>query len=356
MTRLDLDQIINNMSENEKFFQVLPKYLLHFEGAGNQLGVVPITLAEYEGDSESWKKDAKLRSILTKWGKEINADSVMVLFGDPKKSEEQGFDVRMFVFEPSGDDGSGLGGGISTMCGNGIRAIAAWLQERDPSKKRFNIMSMSGLRVVDEENGLYTVRMGEFTDSATDLASYVNKDRVQADKDGRYLDTPIPDTILTKLRELTSAKTWSIGLNGTRTEDGKIDGEPHIVIEIPVDKVNNIVDLRSLAVKVGPIITKNTAFFPSEINVNFIVVKGINKEGKFEILNCTHERNLGGDADHSVTAACGTGSTVAGGFMFEKYADTQTILVKNTGGILEISRDLNSRNDLLMKGPARRVV
>jgi diaminopimelate epimerase len=349
------------MQENEVFFQNLPDYLLHFEGAGNQLGVVPMTLAGYDGDSESWKQDPKLRGVLTNWGKKINADSVMVLFGDPRKAAEQiadgqSYDVKMFVFEPSGDDGSGLGGGISTMCGNGIRAVAAWEREINPQQTRFNILSMSGLRVVDYADGMYTVRMGEFTNLASDLRSYVTGDKVVTNKDGMYIDSPIPEAILEKLSKYTKAKTWSIGLNGTRDSQGKIDGEPHVVIEIPEAETANLSDLRALAVKAGPLITKDLALFPFEICVNFIVVKGRNESGEFEILNCTHERNLGDDPNHSVTAACGTGSTVAGGFILEKYASnpSQNILVRNVGGTLVISRDKESSNSLLMKGPANR--
>lgn len=361
MSGRDLDRAITNMSDNEAFFKKLPDYLLHFEGAGNQLGVVPLTLAEYNGTDESWKKDAELRAILTKWGKEINADSVMVLFGDPRKYQEQkdeegqNYDVKMFVFEPAGDDGSGLGGGISTMCGNGIRAVACWERELVPGKDSFDILSMSGHRLVDYENGMYTVRMGEFTDSARDLASYVDSTKV-ASKNGVYKDTPIPEVILKDLSKFTTAKTWSIGLNGTRGVDGKIDGEPHIVIEIPESEVKDINELRKLAVSAGPIVTKNLDLFPGEINVNFIVIRGANDDGQFEIWNCTHERNLGGNADHSVTAACGTGSTVSGGFVLEKYVKdpSQEIFVKNTGGPLEISHDTESPKSLLMKGPAQR--
>lgn len=358
MAGLNLDRDKNKMPENEAFFQNLPQNLHHFEGCGNQLGVVPLTLAGYKGTDESWKKDARLRAILTKWGKEINSDSVMVLFGDPRKSDEQGYDVKMFVFEPSGDDGSGLGGGISTMCGNGIRAVAAWEQEIVPGKKKFNIMSMSGLRVVDEENKLYTVRMGEFTDSAKDLSGYVDTNRVLPNKDGVYLDSPIPQAILNGLSKFTSADKWSIGLNGTRGTNGKIDGEPHVVIEIPESEAKDLKELRRLAVTAGPLVSKRLDLFPLEINVNFIVVKRTNEDGKFEIWNGTHERNLGNDPDHSVTAACGTGSTVAGGFMFIKYVKNtnQIVLVNNTGGDLEIALDKKDGfRNLLMKGPASRV-
>ena len=358
MTGLDVDRKNRGIPENEFFFNNFSENLHVFEGCGNVLGVVPLTIAGYDGTDISWKKDSKLRSILTEWGKKIGSDSVMVLFGDPKKINQQGYDVEMFVFEPNGNDGSGLGGGISTMCGNGIRAVAAWLKEGDPNKHTFHILSMSGDRVVREENDLYIVCMGELADSSSDLSKYVNAGEVTANKKSRYVDTPIPLDMLASLSKFTSSTKWSIGLNGTRSLDGTIDGEPHVVIEIPAHEVNSISELRELAVEAGPIITKNLEVFPQEINVNFIVIKGFDEESKFEIWNCTHERNLGNDADHSVTATCGTGSTVAGGFMIEKYnlGDGRTVVVKNTGGDLEISVDQGAKDkELLMKGPANRV-
>lgn len=356
----------------ERFYDNLQNNMHLYEGCGNMLGVVPLTLAGYPEEGDAWKSDPKLRGILTQWGKDINSDSVMVIQGDPLKVDEQGYHVSMTVFEPNGDDGSGLGGGLSTMCGNGIRAVAAFVREYvadhgvDPDLKNVKIMSMSGLRNVEVEGDDYVVDMGEFTTDPRDLSQYIRRpgwfsrrESFDTGKAGRYIDATIPKSIRDRLSRFTSSTTWSIGLNGTREASGAIDGEPHIIIEIPRTEVGTIEELRALAVAAGPSVTKDLELFPSEINVNFVVVDGVDSEGKLVIWNATHERNLGSDPDHSVTAACGTGSTVAGGVMLEKYgsqARNKTVVVKNTGGDLVITPSLTVDKSLLMKGPANRVV
>ncbi len=344
--------------DNKLFYKNLEENLSVFEGCGNMLGIVPLSLAGYKGGKNAWKKDRKLRSLLTKWGKEIKSDSVMVLAGDPLDAKKQGYHVEMFVFEPRGKDDTGMGGCISTMCGNGVRAVAAWIREYEPGAKDASIMTMSGLRKIAIEGDLYTVEMGELTMKAKDLRPYIDTRKVLSNEAGEYVDSEIPEEILKKLSQHISTKTWSIGLNGTRDKKGKIDGEPHIVIEIPKKEAKNIKALRKIAVKAGPIITKNKKLFPKEINANFVVVEGKKKE-KLVVWNCTHERNLGSDADHSVTAACGTGSTVVGGVMFTKYTKKagSTVLVKFKGGEMQISVKGKKKNPmtLLMKGPARRV-
>lgn len=345
--------------QSEELCAAVSQNLHVFEGCQNMLGIVPLTKAGYDGGLDGWKTDPELRKLLTDWGREINSDSVMVLTGDPLKADEQGYHVTMDVLEPNGDDGSGLGGGISTMCGNGVRAVAAYVKESLPDVQEVVVKTRSGIRRIKIERGsngedLFVVDMGELTTRSRDLASYVNQAKVTPNLEGQYVNYPIPKEIRQRLANVIDVKTWSIGLNGDRNL-GKIDGEPHLVIEVPRDQVKDIADLRRIAVEAGPIITKNLDVFPQEMNANFIVRDGVDEEGRFVIWNCTHERNLGNDPDHSVTAACGTGSTVAGGLMFVKYVEdfSQTILVKCTGGDLEIAK--NGTMSFLMKGPAQRV-
>lgn len=348
----------DTMSSRDRFNANLAANLHVFEGCQNMLGVVPLTAAGYEGDRESWATDEGLRRKLVEWGREIHSDSVMILTGDPLKADEQGYHVTMDVLEPNGGNGSDLGG-LSTMCGNGVRAVASYVKESLPDVQEVAVMTGSGLRRIKIERGsngedLFVVNMGELTTRSRDLTSYVNTARVIPNLEGQYLGYPIPREIRERLAHVIDVKTWSIGLNGDRDEEGKIDGEPHLIIEVPRDQVKDIADLRRIAVEAGPIITKNLDLFPQEINANFIVRDGTDEEGRFVIWNVTHERNLGNDPDHSVTAACGTGSTVAGGLIFGKYPEGpfQTVLVKCTGGDLEIAK---GRTGFLMKGPAQRV-
>lgn len=333
------------------FYTRLGETLKVYAGCGNMLGVVPLTEAGYSLDQD-FRQDSALREYLHQWGTRINSDSVMVLIGDPGKAAEQGFHYEMYVFEPSGRSDNGLAGGVSTMCGNGVRAVASYIEKKMPGITEVKVKTMSGIRTVKIENGLYVVDMGEFVYRAEDLSEYVNTSQVLPNDDGNYFNSPIPKEILSELSGFIDTATWSIGLNGDR-ENGNIDGEPHVVIEVPNDRFSDLTKLRKLAVLAGPIVTKNLDCFPKEINVNFIsVIK--NSDGSVEILNCTHERNLGDDPDHSVTPACGTGSTVAGGFVLEKFPELNSVLVYCTGGDLVISR--GEGNDLFMKGPAEEVL
>ncbi len=335
----------------------LQPFLQLYEGCGNMLGVVPLTIAGYPKEAD-WLKDKQLRKFLRSWGQQIRSDSVMVLTGNPYDHKQE-YDFFMDVFEPSGTDntGKGLAGGVSTMCGNGIRAVAAYTRTFKPNINVARIMSRSGLRTVeiDKLKDLYAVDMGEFVYGKEDLSQYVCPDLVAPDGNGIYIDSFIPQEICRVLGQHVPVTTWCIGLTGDRNSNGRIDGEPHLVINVPHNGVKDIRELRRLAVAVGPVITKASSHFPLEINANFIVIDG-KDDGVLSVLNVTHERNLGDDADHSVTAACGTGSTVVGAIMFEKnlVQTDQIVRVYNTGGIVEISRNPRT-NRMILTGPAKPV-
>ncbi|MGH7246273.1 MAG: hypothetical protein ACREGI_05085 [Candidatus Levyibacteriota bacterium] len=331
------------------FWQQLKGELALFEGCGNMLGIVPLARAGYSPLNDP-RQDAMLRARLADWGRSINSDSVMLLSGDPSRFEEQGYHFFMDVFEPRGSDESGMAGGFSTMCGNGVRAVAAYLRELHPDVASCVVMTRSGLRTVEFEDDHFIVDMGEFTVAAVDLARYVS---ISGREGLHHFDQPIPEAIRAQLAPYTSAARWSIGFTGNRDGEGMIDGEPHVVIQIPEDEVATIQDLRQLAIAAGPRITKNREFFPQEINVNFIVVRD-RDDGTYEVWNCTHERNLGDVPEHSVTAACGTGSTVVGGVVFEQFPYVgDEIPVVCTGGTMIIKKQPGGV--LHMKGPAVRV-
>lgn len=296
-------------------------------------------------DSLDWQNNRSLRDTLARLGKKNNVDSVLVLTGNPRKLSQQGYHSTMTVYEPRSDS-------ISAMCGNGVRAVAAYIEKKLPGIKEVKVKTASGLRTVQIEDGQqYIVDMGEFTYKANDLARYVNTNQVLPNKDGNFLNSPIPEVILKDLSRCVDTKNWSIGLNGNR--GGKsIDGEPHVVLEV-LSNQSDIERLRQLAVEAGPIITKNLTCFPTEINANFIFIDKENGKS-VEIMNCTHERNLGDDANRGVTPSCGTGSTVAGGFILERYPRARSVLVHCIGGDLIISKSRSGQR-LLMKGPAEEV-
>lgn len=307
---------------------------------------------ELKRDSD-WQSNRTFRKTLSHLGKKNNVDSILILKGSPHKFYQQGYHYEMYVFEPHARDENDLAGRISTMCGNGIRAVAAFIQKQFPGITEARIMTLSGLRTVEIDGNLYTVNMGNITTKNHDLKNYVNTKLVPVNNRGDYINSPIPKEIFDKLSAFINVRKWSIGLNGSRNKDGNIDGEPHVIVEVPSNLISDISKLRKLAVTVGPFVTKNIKFFPREINVNFIVVT---KKGKVvETLNCTHERNLGDDADHSVTSSCGTGSTLVGGLILERYLQAKSVLVRCSGGDLTITKSLEGQ-DLLMKGPAVEVM
>lgn len=315
---------------------------------GNVLGLIPLIEAGYPPEYD-FKSDEILRQDFRDWGRQIKSDSIMVLLGDPDKFPQQGYHYQMYVFEPMGCDDSGLAGGISTMCGNGIRAAASYIEKKIPGTVEAVVKTLSGLRTVRIENGLFTVNMGEFTCRDADLSKYVNT-RLVLSENGYYLDSPIPQIILEDLSKFINCPTWSIGLNGDRVGN-EIDGEPHVVIDVS-NQISDIFQLRRLAIMVGPIVSKNLDLFPREINANFISVVKQERE-TIEIMNCTHERNLGDDPEHSTTMSCGTGSTVAGGFILKRHPEVASVLVRCSGGDLVILRGLG--DNLFMTGPAEEV-
>lgn len=316
-----------------------------YEACKNKFLIVRLT-------KDDWLRDYSLRNVLVELGVENKVDSILVLTGDPEKLSQQGYHYEMCVFEPRGKSGDGLAGGVSTMCGNGVRAVASFIKKQSPDTKEAKIMTLSGLRTVKINKSNYTVNMGETTTKSCDLKNYVDSSLVHTNNNGNYINSPIPKEILNDLFPLVNVRTWSIGLNGSRSKEGSIDGEPHVVIQVFQSHISGIKQLRTLAVTVGPLITKNTKFFPKEINVNLMVVDKIGKES--EILNCTHERNLGDDADFSVTNSCGTGSVVAASLILKKNPDVLSVVVHCIGGNLKVSKALNSK-ELLLEGPAEEI-
>lgn len=333
----------------QSFCSLLHKTTRLYDACGNIIGIVPLGQIGYDGN---FKKDSALRSFLCEWSKRNNCDSIMVLLGRPELKDVQGYHVRMYVFEPKGTDDSGLAGGISTMCGNGVRAVAQFIHQMLPYLSNFQIMTESGMReVLVKGNSQYQVNMGNFFSHVSVLSRYIDINEIQS-INGCFIDSPIPQNLKRSINAYIPVSTWSIGLNGDTGSNGSVDGEPHVVIFLNQD-IQNINQLRAIAKQVGPLITKNFTLFPHEINVNLVsIIDSIDNKDEFSILLCTHERNLGDDPDHSVTAACGTGSTVVGALLFRKFglSDKKNVSIYLPGGKLIINK---RKDNLFMTGPVR---
>jgi diaminopimelate epimerase len=305
---------------------------------GNKLGVALIngspTLTEIQ-------ENALLRQLLSRWGKKINLDSIMVVRNAPLA------DFAADVFEPWGQDGTGLAGSWSTMCGNGMMAVALFFEEHVMPIKRGQsiiITTRSGDREVLKLNTRrYSVCMGDFTHAGNDLAAYV---RV-VDQPAQYFQQSIPPEL-----PVSFSSNWSIGMSGSR-RNGIIDGEPHVVLinngETTMDRL-----LRA-ARHEGPKVTKNLKIFPAEINVNFVMVKGsYSPKHGLEVLACTHERGLGDNPYRSVTGACGTGATAIGATLYRTYSldDGSLVHITMPAGRLHVYR---SEGQFYLSGTAKRM-
>lgn len=320
------------------------KYI--YNACGNILGLVPL---DYYSVNHNFFNDEKLRSYLYEWGKKLRLDSIMVLFGNPKMSQKQGYHYFMYVFETGRSDSNKLKGTISTMCGNGVRAVAAYLKSKDSKLNKIDLMTLGGIKTIVIRGKNYQVKMGGLFYSKDILSKYIDIKMTNENNNSLH-HSLIPKEIIIEMKKshlLNDVSTWNIGLTSNVIK-GRIDDEPHITIYVPKAKTLN--DLKDLALAYGPLITNNLKFFPFEINVNFYGKKNI--AGNIEIMNVTHERNLGDDPEHSVTASCGTGSTVVAAFELSSQKVKQNKLKVNClGGNLEIEE---KNNIFYLKGPAIR--
>jgi len=260
----------------------------------------------------------------------------MVLTGDPAAYVTQNAHFFADVFEPCGFDDSGLPGGWSSMCGNGLMAVSLFFEEyhaRVHNGEKMYFQTRSGLRISTKlGQGSYSVQMGEFTHRCADLRRYV---ALQGPKStAEWLQISAPHSV-----GLAFCDTWSIGFSGDRQE---LDGEPHVVLFGQTSSASDLDTLRAIAMREGPLVTKNRRAFPREVNTNFAIVQA-NDEAKREIsvLACTHERGLGDDPDRSVTGACGTGATAIAATLYRLHnlEDSYMVTVTMPGGVLRAYRE-----------------
>lgn len=296
-----------------------------YEGCGNK--VLITTLGSFD------KNDTNLRKQLTKVGLKHNADSVMVLTGNPNRFQSQGYHVTMDVFEPRGNDAKNpqLAGSWSTMCGNGIRAVTRYLIDQGEinTQGKCFIKTRSGVLPIEIlPDNQFRVCLGQFITNPQSLSRYIASFNFK---------TLIPP-------DLSLWKMFA-GLNGNKNGQGYIDGEPHIILLLRQSRLNTN-DLSSLAEKFGPQITTNSKYFPYDINSNFVSIE--NQVSDRLIVNaCTFERGI-----EYVTRACGTGATVIGSWFLQRHPSLCEVLVKMPGGDLTVT---HNNNKFYLQGPANPV-
>lgn len=214
----------------------------------------------------------------------IGCDQILWL----KKPVEQG-QVRMEILN---SDGS-----AAEMCGNGIRAVALYLQKHDPARSnRYEIETLAGLKIVEIEEGLVNVDMGP-----PQLGSH----------DGEMLAISGEDFHF-----------YEVGM-----------GNPHAVIFS--DRVEGV-----FLEVFGPMIERHLRF-PQRTNVEFVQV--INKD-KIQVR--VWERGAG------ITLACGTGACASAVAAILTGKVNTTVEVALPGGTLTITWNKDPRSSVMMKGPA----
>ncbi len=235
-----------------------------YQGAGNDFIII-------DGREFSLEDPLMYSKKLCKRRFSIGADDLLYV------ESSDVADVKMRVCEPDGSE--------ATMCGNGIRCVAAYLRKKY-KKDRFSIETLSGIRVVSFRDGLYTVDMG----GMQPLGNFVNP----------------PENVLRKEIFLFNRKYVIVS-----------PGEPHAVSI--VDSIYGI-DINS-ALKVA----RNFSLFPKGINVDYVEI-----EGNF-IKVRTFERGVWAE-----TLACGTGA-VSSAFVAREFLKRDKILVKMRGGDLYVT-------------------
>ena len=280
-----------------------------YEGCGNRLIIVHL-------QKRFSRKDPRLRSELQKIGLEHDADSVLVVTGDPYKCLEQGYHLTMDVFEPRGTDVKHpkLSGSWSTMCGNGIRAVSRYLM--DSESMACYIKTRSGVLATNIlAHNQFRVCMGKFTTELKQIQKYVRRFSFNNLLHDRFLFSEIV-----------------VGLNGHPNVHGSIDGEPHAIVFLKDYDNLTLSSLMEMANRCGLEITTNREYFPKCINTNFVLIK-TRSEQTISVLACTFERGV-----EYVTQACGTGATAIGSYLLSKDRRLEVIKVIMPGGELLISR------------------
>jgi diaminopimelate epimerase len=196
-------------------------------------------------------------------------------------------------------------GSMAEMCGNGVRAVAAYLIQFQGEKKEFGIQTKGGLKWIGRTGSDIEVDMG---------APVLEGAKIPTKSKGEIINKPF------KL----DGRTYFI--------HGVSMGNPHCVIFVK--------DVEKFPVhEVGPKI-ENHPFFPNRVNVEFV-----------QILSPGHLKARVWERGAGETLACGTGACailVAAA----RYGKTQRqAKIELPGGQLRVRWDKNT-DHVFLSGPA----
>lgn len=281
---------------------------------------------------EDWQNNTALRKALSIIGKEQMVDSVLVLSGNPWRSDLQGYHCRMSVYEPRANS-------ISVMCGNGIRAVYQyWIDNGFFPVDTFLIKTESGLReVFFIKDSLFKANMGSFSLSVDDLKGYVRVDKVTFSKNGQFNNISFGSKINDVLADFDIDRCI-IGVTGDLKE-GKINGEPHLIFFLRGVGSTSLEWLRMQTMRLGKMFTQNKEIFPFEINTSLAI-----EDHNRNLLLCTYERGV-----YYVTKSCGSAGSVAGAY-FLNHQKKNSVAVETLGGILRV--EIDAKNRVFLTGSA----
>ncbi|MEO5971438.1 MAG: diaminopimelate epimerase [Bdellovibrionia bacterium] len=244
----------------------------------------------------------------------VGADQILWL--RKVESSRARSDLRMEILNADGS--------VAEMCGNGIRAVALYLNRHlFKDKTEFNIETLAGIKTVQVKGNSVLVDMGIPTLGSKILMG------------GELLLT---DELLSTGELLLTSQLNSKGklLPTTDFEFFEVNvGNPHAVIF--VDEVKAF-----LVKKWGPLIEKHPRF-PNRTNVEFVEVKS-----PHAIQVRVWERGAG------ITLACGTGACAAAVASLTTGKVQNPVEVQLPGGNLKITW-AGAGSSVMMEGPAEEV-
>lgn len=197
----------------------------------------------------------------------VGADGVLILSDTPTA------DGRMQIFNSDG--------GEAEMCGNGLRCLVTYMDERnDRPKDAYKIKTMNATYEVIKQNGKFAVEMSELKEkNLFDLSSFNDFKRAF------YINT----------------------------------GVPHLVFEVH--------DVKRIDIKTRSPQYRFHKMFPNGTNVNYLQIL----DGHQNAYVRTYERGV-----EDETLSCGTGLTACGIALNHWYGWSKNINLQTRGGLQHV--------------------
>ncbi len=249
-----------------------------YQGAGNDFIIV-------DGREEPLTDPLGVAKMVCKRRFSVGADDLLYLEGSEKA------DIKMHICEPDGTEAS--------MCGNGVRCVAAYIRYKENKNKNVvKIETLSGIKTVVYNNGLYTVNMGKMQKIGNFISPPSDKIEEEIDMLGMHFYIVSP-------------------------------GEPHAVTIVK--------NLGEVDINKSIAIARNFNIFPKGINVDYVELE----ENSIRVR--TFERGVWAE-----TFACGTGA-VSSAFISKKFLHENSIIVRMKGGNLNVEF---KNDDVFLSGKA----